>query len=310
LEYLTEQYNDYNRLYGKSGTEKFICAGLGDWGVEQNKGRGRGNVETAFYYRDLMVMAEIAGVLAKTAEMSRAADGEPTVEADGETFFLTDAEEFKRQAKEVRRLYNEALLVIEEASDAEGGTKKSNVRAYYKTYDPKEELGVTQANQAIPLCFGLVPEEDIRGVEATLVSLCEGKHLVCGEVGLVYILRALAAAGRNDIILDMITKTEHPSYLRFVEQGETTLPEFWRDDARSRNHDMMGHIMEWYFTEVAGIKGDIGFKAVTIAPAKELVDSFICEYDSIRGKIRVMYDGGRLKVETPCNVAVIVPGGE
>lgn len=33
IEYLTRQYNDYNRLYYKSGEERFICVGLGDWGI-------------------------------------------------------------------------------------------------------------------------------------------------------------------------------------------------------------------------------------------------------------------------------------
>lgn len=34
IEYLTDQYNDYNRLYKKEGKVRFICAGLGDWGAE------------------------------------------------------------------------------------------------------------------------------------------------------------------------------------------------------------------------------------------------------------------------------------
>ena len=275
--YLTEQYNDYNRLYGKTGEYKFICAGLGDWGIAQNKGRSRENVETAFYYRDLMVMAEIARVLA----------------AEG---FPAETEAFEAQAKEVCRLYNEALLVQED-------TQQDVPRAYYRTYDSKEEVELTQTNQALPLYFGMVPEEARAGVEATLVELCEGNPLVCGEVGLVYILRSLAALNRNDIIFQMITREQHPSYLRFVLNGETTLPEFWRDDARSRNHDMMGHIMEWFFAELAGIQGAVGFQSVTIAPAcKKLVERFECEYDSIRGKIKVAYDGENLKVEVPCNV--------
>ena len=177
--------------------------------------------------------------------------------------------------------------------------------AYYRTYDANEEFELTQTNQALPLYFGMVPKEARAGVEKALVKLCEGNHLVCGEVGLVYILRSLAAIGRNDIIFDMITREQHPSYLRFVKQGETTLPEFWRDDARSRNHDMMGHIMEWFFAEVAGIKGDAGFETVSIKPAcKGFVKSFECEYDSVRGKIRVVYDGEQLTVEAPCNVKV------
>ena len=162
----------------------------------------------------------------------------------------------------------------------------------------------TQTNQAIPLCLGLVPSEYAGKVQNTLVSLCEGHHLECGEIGLVYILRSLSAADRNDIICDIILKETHPSYLRFVETGETTLPEFWRDDARSRNHDMMGHIMEWFFTEAAGIKSEDGFKTVSIKPnCTDFIDSFECVFNSIRGKISIKYEKGNLDVSLPMNTA-------
>lgn len=265
IDYLTNQYNDYNSLYKKEGKVRFICAGLGDWGTGQNKGESRENIETAFYYHDLMIMAEISKILGKGEEI----------------FYL-------EQAENVKTLYNEALLVDE------GNT------AYYVAYDNGNK---TQANQAIPLMFGLVPEELRDKVSKSLIELCEGEHLKCGEIGLVYILRALSALDRDDIIYEMILKEEHPSYLRFVKCGETTLPEFWRDDARSRNHDMMGHIMEWFFTGVAGISCDAGFKNVKIAPkCMKLVESLECEYDSIRGKIKVSYADGELKVCLPNNV--------
>ena len=326
IAYLTDQYNDYNRLYGKSGDYKFICAGLGDWGIAQNKGRSRENVETAFYYRDLMVMSEIARVLAAKVGKSEQVKG-LFREENGDCVklaevLLAEAETFETQAKEVCKLYNEALLVQEVQENCANGENCIS-RAYYRTYDTNEDVDLTQTNQALPLYFGMVPQEARAGVEATLVELCEGKPLVCGEVGLVYILRSLAALNRNDIIFQMITREQHPSYLRFVLNGETTLPEFWRDDARSRNHDMMGHIMEWFFAEVAGIKqapaeesGDkptsatasmkgVGFGKVLVAPAcKGFVGSFECEYDSVRGKIRVVYDGENMTVETPCNVDV------
>ncbi len=263
--YLTNQYNDYNRLYNKNGRERFICAGLGDWGIEQNKGRGRENIETAFYYHDLMTMAEISKILKKG-----------------------DEKEFTEQAERVKKLYNESLLIIDND-------------AYYMDCQSGK---ATQTNQAIPLCLGLVPSEYASKVQNTLVSLCEGHHLECGEIGLVYILRSLSAADRNDIICDIILKETHPSYLRFVETGETTLPEFWRDDARSRNHDMMGHIMEWFFTEAAGIKSEDGFKTVSIKPnCTDFIDSFECVFNSIRGKISIKYEKGNLDVSLPMNTA-------
>jgi len=265
IEYLTEQYNDYNRLYGKNGKERFICAGLGDWGIEQNKGRSRENIETAFYYYDLITMAEISKILGKCDEKA-----------------------FAEQAETVKQNYNQALLVTD------------NKSTYYRAYDNGK---ITQANQAIPLCFGLVPDEYRNSVEKTLISLCENNHLMCGEIGLVYILRALSAANRNDIIYDMILKDSHPSYLRFVNMGETTLPEFWRDDARSRNHDMMGHIMEWFFAEIAGIKSNDGFKSVTVDPqCTKFINDFECVYNSIKGKIKVRYHNGNLSVCLPNNI--------
>ncbi len=265
IEYLIEQYNDYNRLYGKNGKERFICSGLGDWGIRQNQGESRENIETAFFYHDLVTMAEISELLGKGDEKA-----------------------FAEQAEKVKRLYNGSLLKITDGT------------AYYRAYDNGE---ITQANQAIPLCFGLVPKEYIKGVSDTLIGLCENNHLKCGEIGLVYILRALAAANRNDIIYNMILKDTHPSYLRFVNMGETTLPEFWRDDARSRNHDMMGHIMEWFFTEVAGIKSDDGFKTVRINPrCTDFIDSFECDFDSVRGEFKVRCINGKVSVSIPNNV--------
>ena len=104
----------------------------------------------------------------------------------------------------------------------------------------------------------------------------------------------------------MILKDDHQSYLRFVNMGETTLPEFWRDDARSRNHDMMGHIMEWFFTEVAGIKSGDGFKTVTISPScGEFITGFECVYNSVRGEIKVKYENGTITASAPCNTKMV-----
>lgn len=93
--------------------------------------------------------------------------------------------------------------------------------------------------------------------------------------------------------------------------GETTLPEFWRDDARSRNHDMMGHIMEWFFEAVAGIKSEDGFNSIMIEPkCMELINLFECVYDSIHGRIEVKCVNGQLSVKVPNNTTWINAGGK
>lgn len=260
INYLNDQYD--KNIYPDGA--HFISRGLGDWGIEQNRGNCRENVETAFYYRDLIVLAEVSEILGKS-----------------------EGEELKARAERVKNEYNSALLC-------------SGNGMYYRSLDGS---GITQTNQALPLMLGLVPGEYKTDVMDTLVRISSDGVLRCGEIGLVYILRALSDAGRNDIVHRMITRSDNPSYLRFVENGETTLPEFWRDDARSRNHDMLGHIMEWFYTDVAGIRSDDAFRTVEIAPrCTDIIDSFECSFMSIRGRISVSVKNGSLEIELPANM--------
>ena len=95
---------------------------------------------------------------------------------------------------------------------------------------------------------------------------CGEERLETGEIGLPYILRTLGKLGESDLVQKMIFKKRHSNYYRFIEKGETTLPEFWRDDARSRNHDMMGAVLEWMYRYMAGIQSEDGFRNITINP--------------------------------------------
>src|SRR5690606_27073936 len=134
-------------------------------------------------------------------------------------------------------------------------------------------------------------EEYRSDVEASLLKATEGRQLKSGEIGLRFLFGALAGMKRNDIVFDMMMQPEHPSYIRFVEKGETTLPEFWKDDARSRNHDMMGHILEWLYKELLGISSiNHAYKEINIAPLYSTsVRDIKGSYKSIRGSIEVHF---------------------
>lgn len=60
VEYLWKKYEDYPKIYGKDGTEHFLCHGLGDWGTDRKEGECRENVETAYLYYDLCVLGKWA----------------------------------------------------------------------------------------------------------------------------------------------------------------------------------------------------------------------------------------------------------
>ena len=64
-----------------------------------------------------------------------------------------------------------------------------------------------------------------------------------------------------------ILRETHPSYYAFILDGETMLGEYWESNPRSHCHDMMGHIIEWYYNGIAGIIPEApGFAKITIRP--------------------------------------------
>ncbi|HBA96891.1 MAG TPA: alpha-L-rhamnosidase, partial [Lachnospiraceae bacterium] len=73
-------------------------------------------------------------------------------------------------------------------------------------------------------------------------------------------------------------------------------------------HDMMGHIIEWYYNGIAGIiPEEPGFKKITICPyLPETIHEFNCSYTSVSGVIKVhvkeMEDSIILETEVPENV--------
>ena len=235
----------------------FINHGLGDWGNPRNE-LARENVETAFLYADTIVLAKFAKLLGN--ETDRAA-----LEARAET---------------IKKNYNEKLLVRH---------PQKGFRCY-KSWEHPDEVFLTQASQALPLYWGLVPEDARDDVAAALrYTLERDGAFICGEVGLPYVIQTAREFDMNDLIARFVTRTEHPSYYAFVLDGETTLGEYWENNPRSHCHDMMGHIIEWYYNGIAGIQPqEPGFGRVVIRPyLPEGMRRFDCSYCSVKGEIRV-----------------------
>lgn len=118
-----------------------------------------------------------------------------------------------------------------------------------------------------------------------------GNALTAGDVGYRFLLRALADAGRSDVIFEINNQSEKPGYGYQLKQGATSLTEAW-DAGRSssQNHFMLGQLMEWFYHDVAGIICDPegpGFKQVIIKPS--IVGDLTWakgSYDSFHGTIR------------------------
>jgi hypothetical protein len=145
-------------------------------------------------------------------------------------------------------------------------------RAFYDAKTHSYATGSQTAN-SLPLEFGLAPSDDAPAIVDNIVQDVHnhGNSLTSGDVGYRYLLRALADGGRSDVIFDMNSRSDRPGYGYMLAHGATSLTEAW--DARgssSQNHFMLGHIMEWFYADLAGIQRDPdvpAFKKIIIRPA-------------------------------------------
>jgi hypothetical protein len=246
----------FNYLKTKVNNEGFINHGLGDWGNPKGE-YARENVETAFLYADAIILGRFADILGREY----------------------DKVSLNEYAGSVKDNYNSKLLVWNEE------------KGYwcYRIWE-HNEITMTQASEAMPLFWGLVPDDKkddvVKAFKDTLVS---ENAFVSGEVGLPYIIQTAREYGMNDIISQFILKQEHPSYYAFILDGETTLGEYWEKNPRSHCHDMMGHILEWYYNGIAGIIPlEPGFGRVLVKPyLPESMNEFKCTYKSAKGDINV-----------------------
>lgn len=256
-------------LKTKQNAEGFLNYGLGDWGNPDNQ-LARENVETAFLYADAITLAEFAEILGEKE----------------------DEVQLRQFAEEIKENYNQRLLVQDEKG-----------KWCYRSFEHTEKLVITQACEALPLYWEMVPEDKVSDVaEAFRQTFLEKRAFASGEVGLPYIIQTASRYGMNDLICSFIMKPEHPSYYAFVKEGLTTLGEYWEENPRSHCHDMMGHIIEWYYNGLAGIKPlEPGFKKVLIKPyLPESMNYMKCRYESVSGMIQVILTrkDGRVEVET------------
>lgn len=259
---IVEENYEAGKLYlehlkTKVNADGFLNHGLGDWGNPKNE-LVRENIETAFLYADAKTLAYFAEVLG----------------------YAEEKRQLERYADQVKENYNEKLLVWNEELNG----------WCYRAWDHQDELFLTQAAEALPLYWGMVPEEkEADVVRAFRYTLEQESALISGEIGLPYVIQTARKYGMSDLICRYILREEHPSYYAFVLDGETTLGEYWEKNPRSHCHDMMGHIVEWYYNGIAGIRPlKPGFEKICICPyLPESINEFACSYESVRGTIRV-----------------------
>jgi alpha-L-rhamnosidase len=148
-------------------------------------------------------------------------------------------------------------------------------QAYNKTFfnaDTKQYGTGSQAANAMSVYAGLVEPQYKTAVVNNIVKDIRdrGNALTAGDIGYRYLLRVLDDAGRSDVIYDMNSRSDVPGYGYQLAHGATALTESWAAlPSVSNNHFMLGHLMEWFYSGLAGIRpadDAIAFNKIEIRP--------------------------------------------
>ncbi|GAA1945325.1 family 78 glycoside hydrolase catalytic domain [Amycolatopsis minnesotensis] len=208
--------------------------------------------------------------------------------------------------------YRSAAAAVKDALNAEF---LDFVEGHYRTATDPE---YRQASNAIPLAFGLVPDDAVPSVVESLVAdiRARGEHLNTGALGTSVLLPVLTAHGHADLAHAVATQREYPSWGYWFELGADTMWERWDAGARSRDHYFQGTVTGWLYENVVGLRPvDDGYARFLVRPdALAGLDRAETAVDTVRGRISVAWSRTgrrfRLAVEVPVGAVaeVHVPG--
>ncbi len=188
-----------------------------------------------------------------------------------------------------------------------------------KFFNPKTKVYSTgsQTAMAMPYCFDIVEEQYKKQVFSNLIDSIKAnnKALTAGDVGFHFLIEALTKGEASQLIFEMINRDDVPGYGFQLKKGATALTESWAAlENVSNNHLMLGHVMEWFYSGLAGIQQtekSVAYKEIRIKP--EFVDglsfvkgSFESPYGKIRSEWKKTANDIQIKIEIPFNTTAQV----
>jgi len=219
-------------------------------------------------------------------------------------------------------LLSKMMELTNNKEDAEKMTALANeVKKAFNTKFFNSETKVystgSQTAMAMPLCFGLVNDNDRKAVFKNMVDTISvsGKKLTAGDIGFHFLVKALEEGGGSQLLFDMNFQNDVPGYGFQLKKGATALTESWPAlEEVSNNHLMLGHLMEWFYTGLGGIKQEetgVAFKNIIIRP--EIVGDITwvkSSYQSSNGLIRSEWKKEQnileMTVEIPANTSATI----
>jgi alpha-L-rhamnosidase len=206
-----------------------------------------------------------------------------------------DAVKYEKLGAEVRSAYNQTFFDTKTGEYGTGSQTANAMSVYMGLVEPVYKQAVINNIVA-----------DIRKHNNALTS---------GDIGYRYLLRVLDDAGRSDVIFDMNSRTDVPGYGYQLAHGATALTESWQGNtSSSNNHFMLGHLMEWFYSGLGGIKQDpntVAFKKMIIRP--EIVGdvthasaSYLSPYGLIANSWNKTGSSFNMRTQIPVNTTAVI----
>lgn len=333
------RYIDYLTSRAENGILNF---GLGDWyDYQTNEAAGFSKntpvplVATAHYILDLQLMVKAAEMMAQASK------------PESESKSILDEQKFSDLLEKTIDAFN-AKFFHADSCYYGNNSQCSNALPLYLGICPKDKEDKVYANLISSLySSATVPEASASVLPITVPDASplgkstgvtvpgaspsgkptattvpdaspSGKpRLTTGDVGNRYLIQTLSQKGDDKIVYDMFNHYETPGYGFQLKQGMTTLTEQWNPQyGTSLNHFMMGHLDEWLFASMAGIRnapGTYGLRDIIIKPFfADDAQEVYAETANLYGKISVKATPTEATVHIPvgCKATVILQGNE
>lgn len=205
------------------------------------------------------------------------------------TYYLAKCAEMTAETAEILG-YEEEIAVYKKLVE---DSKNAIIKHYYNE-ETASFCDGTQGADAFALDIGIGNEK----TEKNLIEKYEAlKTFDTGIFGTDLVIRMLFRLKKADIAFTLLTNEEEASFYNMKKHGATTLWENW-DGCDSRCHPMFGAIVEYFFSDILGIKqanDKAGYKEITITPAN------IPALKNVKGTMRTQWGDITVEITTDEN---------
>ena len=194
---------------------------------------------------------------------------------------------------------------------------KEAFNRHYFHDDVKQYDRASQTANAMALYMNLVAPDNRQAVFDNILKDLESRDygLTPGDIGFRYLLRVLESENASETIFRINNRNDVPGYGFQLSKGATALTESWAAlRFVSNNHCMLGHLMEWFYSGVAGIRqasGSVAYRHIVIRPEPvgdltAASATYECPYGKISSSWQKENDAFCLNLEIPANTSALV----